>query len=351
MTRWRVVLILVAVWLVATSALAHAVGLSQAHIQRSEDTLQLEMVLARNELIGAVPALRDVRALDAGALAKHHTAIEQALTVKLESKSGCSAKLASATLTEEDGVRLLLVSTCKDTTITIHADYIEAFSHGHRQIMDAAGKNEVLYRGHTQFLLESLETGTKPLATSGPSFLGLLHMGITHILSFDGYDHLLFLLGLVLVGGTFRSLALVITSFTVAHSVALACAVLGWFTPSSRLVEPAIALSIAYVGVETFVVKKPQRRWLLSLVFGFVHGFAFAGALREISLARAQVPMALLSFNLGVEAGQLVALAVLLPLLLWLRTSEAFARHGVRAISAGVALVGLGLFVQRVFFT
>ena len=131
----------------------------------------------------------------------------------------------------------------------------------------------------------------------------MLKLGVEHILT--GADHLVFLLGLILVGGSLRSLVGVVTAFTLAHSITLALAALSIFAPSPRLVEPAIALSIAYVGVENLFVNDASKRWRITFPFGLIHGFGFAGALREIALPRAQLPIALVSFNLGVELGQL----------------------------------------------
>jgi hydrogenase/urease accessory protein HupE len=171
-------------------------------------------------------------------------------------------------------------------------------------------------------------------------------MGIEHILT--GYDHLVFILGLVLARARLRALLSVITAFTVAHSITLALAVLGVWAPSSRIVEPAIALSIAYVGVENFFVKDASKRWRITFPFGLIHGFGFAGALREIALPRSAVPAALVSFNLGVEAGQLAVLAVLLPLLFLLRGRTWFEPLGVRLVSGAVAVAGGIWFVARV---
>jgi hydrogenase/urease accessory protein HupE len=172
-------------------------------------------------------------------------------------------------------------------------------------------------------------------------------MGIEHILT--GYDHLVFLFGLVLLGGRPRAIVLVITAFTVAHSITLALATLGVWAPSPRIVEPAIALSIAYVGAENFFVTTAERRWRITFPFGLIHGFGFAGALREIGLPKAQVPEALVLFNLGVEMGQLAVLALVLPLIYWLRRFEWFRGRGVKGLSAAILLVGLFWFVNRVW--
>ena len=147
-------------------------------------------------------------------------------------------------------------------------------------------------------------------------------LGMEHI--FTGYDHLAFLFGLLLVatarglrGGT-RYILGVVTAFTVAHSVTLIAAGLGWVRLPSRFVESAIALSIAYVAVENLAVREPRHRWLLTFFFGLVHGFGFASVLAEIGLPPSGVIPSLVSFNVGVELGQLTVVCAVAPLLLWL---------------------------------
>jgi hydrogenase/urease accessory protein HupE len=191
-----------------------------------------------------------------------------------------------------------------------------------------------------------------PVAEKG-LFLPMLRLGVEHILT--GFDHLTFLFALLLVPMRTRLLLAVITSFTLAHSVSLALAVLGVWTPSPRIVEPLIAASIVFVGVENLFLSKPERRVALTSAFGFVHGFGFAGALLEAQLERRSVPVALFAFNLGVEAGQLAVLALVLPILLYLRrrpeTRAALERDGkaYRALSVAVAAAGAVWLALRVF--
>jgi hydrogenase/urease accessory protein HupE len=173
----------------------------------------------------------------------------------------------------------------------------------------------------------------------------MLKLGVEHILT--GADHLVFLLGLILVGGRLRSLVGVVSAFTLAHSITLALATLSIFAPSPRLVEPAIALSIAYVGVENLFVKDASKRWRITFPFGLIHGFGFAAALREIALPRAQIPIALVSFNLGVEIGQLGVLAIALPLTVAARNAPWFGDRGVKLLSLAIAIGGAALFVER----
>ncbi len=135
-------------------------------------------------------------------------------------------------------------------------------------------------------------------------------LGVEHILS--GYDHLLFVIGLLFLVGFQRRLVWTITAFTVAHSLTLASAAIGWLTLRSPPVEACIALSILLVAVEAAHSRQTlARRWpaLVAFLFGLVHGLGFAGALQEIGLPQQHLAAALLTFNLGVEAGQLLTVA------------------------------------------
>lgn len=183
------------------------------------------------------------------------------------------------------------------------------------------------------------------------TFLPFLGLGVEHILK--GYDHLLFLLGLLVVCRRFSSVALLITCFTLAHSVTLALAALDLFTLSPRLVEPLIAASIVFVGVENLVRRdEPKWRWALTLAFGLIHGFGFAGVLREAGLGSSGSSLLapLFSFNLGVEVGQVAVAAVVLPLLWRLRRWPAFDQRGHVFISALVILAGAYWLLRRLFF-
>jgi hydrogenase/urease accessory protein HupE len=143
-----------------------------------------------------------------------------------------------------------------------------------------------------------------------------LRLGFDHILA--GIDHLIFVLGLtLLVGGGWR-LVKTITAFTVAHSITLALSTLGLVRVSQAPVEAAIALSIVFLARELLMLRQGQpgltsrAPWLVAFIFGLLHGLGFAGALREIGLPQGDIPLALLAFNMGVEAGQLAFVAVVL---------------------------------------
>jgi hydrogenase/urease accessory protein HupE len=173
--------------------------------------------------------------------------------------------------------------------------------------------------------------------------------GMHHILI--GPDHLLFLVGLLLLGGSLGQLTRIVTAFTLAHSVTLSLAALAIVSPPARLVEPAIALSIVYVGADNLLVGRGRdvRAWI-AFAFGLAHGFAFAGVLGEMSLPRSAIGWSLLSFNVGVEIGQLVVVAAVAAALGALRRhSEAAGRRVSFAGSTVVIAAGAFWFVQRVF--
>jgi hypothetical protein len=171
-----------------------------------------------------------------------------------------------------------------------------------------------------------------------------LWLGIEHILT--GYDHILFLISLLMLGGGLKYLLKVVTAFTVAHSVTLSLAVLDVVSLPSRWVECAIALTIVYVAAENFWRKSVQGRWQLTFSFGLIHGLGFAGILQEMDIPRSHLALSLASFNLGVEIGQatIVAIAFLLLQALQQLSWEAHFRHWV---SVGIFITGLLWFVQR----
>ncbi len=139
--------------------------------------------------------------------------------------------------------------------------------------------------------------------------------GVRHI--FIGPDHILFLVGLLLLGGTLSQLLRIVTAFTLAHSVTLVLATLNVLSPPARVIEPMIALSIIFVGAHALWQSKEGRDWrlLFAFCFGFVHGFGFANVLREMRLPRGALGWSLFSFNAGVEIGQACIVLAVAPLL------------------------------------
>jgi hydrogenase/urease accessory protein HupE len=169
-------------------------------------------------------------------------------------------------------------------------------------------------------------------------------LGIEHILI--GFDHILFLIALILLDPRIGSLVRSITAFTVTHSITLALAWLGIFTPPELWVEVVIAASIVFVALENLLSRPLTSRWKIAGLFGLVHGLGFYSVLNALELGKSDALTTLLAFNLGIEVGQLaIIIVVALPLLL-LRNNARY-RFGVQAASLGIAAIGLWLLVER----
>ena len=206
----------------------------------------------------------------------------------------------------------------------------------------------------TQAILDKDRTAVEFYASSPRGIWAIARefvpAGARHILT--GFDHLLFLFGLLLLGGTMRHLVLIVSAFTVAQVITLALAALNIVTPSLRFVEPGIALSIVYVGADNLMVRggRDVRAWIAA-AFGFIHGFGYAGILRGLNLSRLATSWSVLSFNLGVEIAQLVVVfAVALALRALRSRSEVAGRRLAFAGSILVIATGTVWFIQRVFF-
>lgn len=178
-------------------------------------------------------------------------------------------------------------------------------------------------------------------------------LGVEHILL--GVDHLLFVLALLLLVRDVWMLVKVITAFTVAHSITLALAALGWAQIPQAPVEAVIALSIMFVAAEVVRQTGPEsdltRRmpWLVAFAFGLLHGLGFGGALKEIGLPQSDVPLALLTFNLGVEAGQLLFVFTVVGASALVRRALSLDRAWLRtAVGYGIGSLAAVWFVQRV---
>jgi hydrogenase/urease accessory protein HupE len=357
----------VVVSLVTLRADAHAIGLSSGEYTAKGNALTGKLVFARGEVAALAPALdadRDGH-ISASEVENAKTLLQTKVLERVVVKSGgasCAPAITDAALTEQDGLIVSGKWECADAAkgfdveILLFDDLARGHRHIARVVSGAATRDEVLYGDARTFQVAAdgaPAPGPEAKAARNHSAFGFLKMGIEHILT--GYDHLLFLLGLVLARARVRSLLAVVTAFTAAHSITLAVATLGLWSPPSSIVEPAIALSIAYVGIENFFVKDATKRWRITFPFGLIHGFGFASALRELDLPKGDVPVALVTFNLGVELGQLLVMAVVLPGIFFFRwLVEKYApkstveRITVGVVSAGVAVAGAIWFVLRV---
>ena len=204
----------------------------------------------------------------------------------------------------------------------------------------------------TRWLLAAQISDTFELATLTPPSrfqvaIQYLSLGFTHILP-KGLDHILFVLGLFLLSTKFKPLLLQVTAFTVAHTLTLALTIYGVFTLAPAIVEPLIALSIAYVAVENLVTTELQP-WRVAIVFAFglLHGMGFAGVLGDLGLPRSEFITALLTFNVGVEIGQLTVIGAAFIAVVGFRERSWFRVRVVVPASLAIATVGLYWTVER----
>jgi hypothetical protein len=312
-------------------ASAHSVGVSRGEYRRTPAGLEVSLAFAASEVapLGGPAQLLQRLQVRAGA--------------------PCRGELERAVPLERDGIAITALFRCtgREPVRVSLAPLLHELTHGHRhEAVQSNGASVLLFEAEPE-LVVSESAASEQSSTPPANILGFVGLGVEHILL--GYDHLVFLLGLVVVGLGTRRTIVVASAFTLAHSLSLAATVLGGWTPPSAIIEPAIALSIVYVGVENLLAKGHERRTRLAFAFGLVHGFGFASALADVEFGGRALVGALFGFNAGVELGQLLVLALLLPLVSFVLARPAIARHAVRAVSAGVAASGAVWFFSRVF--
>ena len=291
---WRVVLVFIASLTISTTALAHEVR--PALVQINQTAPGSYQVTWKQPVVGDM-AVRMVPHLSSGVLDKPATTEEISPAFRIRTwdvKAG--APLDGQTLTIEG-----LKETVTDVLVRITP------TQG-TEINTVIHPSEAAYR----------------IVLSGPAGMAVpayLRLGIEHILT--GFDHLMFVLGLLLLIGTSWRIVKAVTAFTVAHSITLALAALGIVKFPTAIIEALVALSIVFVASELLSSKDTltrRRPWLIAFVFGLLHGLAFAGALSNIGLPPHAEPQALFLFNVGVEIGQLAFITTAVAVILILRS-------------------------------
>jgi hydrogenase/urease accessory protein HupE len=337
--------------LFAEDAGAHSVGLSRGQFRVFGASGRIRYSFPSADLARAFPAIDSNHdsSLSPAEIDRGREALDRGIvrsTVIYADEVPCETHLDSARQDEADGVLLNASFQCDRVVRRLSIDFafVDRFPGEHRHVATIdAGDHETSFVVDRARRRIDVDLGdVAPQTTFG----AMVWMGVMHI--WTGYDHLAFLLGLLLLGGEARTLVLVVSAFTLAHSITLCLAVLGIVSLASSVVEPTIALSIAYVGLENLFAPNPSKRWRIAFAFGLLHGLGFAGALTRLGLPRHHVAPALLAFNLGVEIGQLAVLAVCLPLILWARRAAAFRIWGVRALSLALAAAGGVWFWLRI---
>ncbi|HEY5770880.1 MAG TPA: HupE/UreJ family protein [Terrimicrobium sp.] len=343
----------------ASLAHAHDPGLSTATLKVFPDRLEAEVIIPQADLEALVPLDANHDGLVSPEELGHarpnlEPLLDEALTVRV---NGAAIVITDPSFQLDDKNNFRIVGSFRANdakALTVESTLIKRLPRGHRQFI-------TLVDDHGLTLAEALLSADQDvidvnmpqrLAEEDPparasTFREFFVMGVEHILT--GHDHLLFLFGLLIAMSQFRATIWVITCFTLAHSTTLALAAFDVVQVSGRVVEPLVAATIVYVGVENLLrTEGLTGRWRLTLIFGLVHGLGFATDLKEkLGVIGAEITVPLLSFNLGVELGQMAVAALVLPLIWWLRSEPAFVRTSVPVCSSLVVLGGAWWLLQR----
>jgi len=340
---------------VAVPAAAHPVPFSYLDVQLQTSAVEVSLVAHIFDLAHDLDVTPSDRLLDPALVAEREKAMQAMLAPRLELSADGRVLTpewgATDVLRDRQSLRFHLHYPVTSPPGTVAVNTVMfPYDPMHQTFVN-------VYEGETltsQMILDGKHPHLDYFAGTRQGVLAVVRKfipaGVHHILI--GPDHLLFLVGLLLLGGSTRQLLLVVTSFTVAHSITLSLAALDLVTPPARLIEPAIALSIVYVGADNILAQggRDVRGWI-AFTFGCVHGFGFANVLREMDLPRRALGWSLFSFNIGVEIGQLFVVVLVATAFTMLRAkSEWSRRHLAFAGSIVVIAAGAYWFVQRVFF-
>jgi len=355
----RFVIVFLLLLILASRSLAHDPGLSTGQLRILPARIEVELTFATADIQCIVePGVFFGKKVNPEELAMARPALEklarEAWSMRI-GKCPLAMEACAFRLDETNNFHLRCLFPIQSSgVVSARSLLIDRLPRGHRQFVTVLDHTNgvlaemLLSAGQDVITADILELSQPKGHPPTHTFGNFLKLGIEHIVT--GYDHLLFLFALLVMAPRFREAALIITSFTLAHSITLGLATLNVVSFGSKLVEPLIAATIVYVGVENLIRSAaPPGRSFLTFAFGLVHGFGFASALRELGVSSGTTGVAvpLLSFNLGVEVGQVSITALILPLIWSARRNPTFCRYAVPACSATVIALGACWFVQR----
>jgi hypothetical protein len=319
-----------AVVLLTSPARAHDVSRSDSKVEIQGREVRVTLTLNVKELqAGSEDVFNTVQ--------RHYFVTSPAapVTTSLEKSSVLAGTLLQ--------LQILYVFGQDVTALDVRSTLYEVMPAGHQHMMSVrlnGTLHEAILDARTQ---EATFTGVRE--TKLQTLWRFGRLGVEHI--FTGYDHLAFLLGLLVATTSLGSLVRIITSFTIAHSITLALATFNVVILPTRLTESLIALSIGYVATENLLDFRAMKRYYVTFLFGLVHGFGFSSVLREMDLPQSSLALSLFSFNAGVEIGQITFVLLIFPLVQDL-VSSGWKRLRP-AVSIGVACLAVYWFVQRAF--
>lgn len=339
--------------LTGSLAQAHEASLIYAQVTRAPDgtvTEALTLTPSTLALLAPVDANDDGELTDAE-LQANHAAIIAGVWEQLPLRAGdgpCTRREAKSRLVENHA-ELGATFLCGPGELTQTFQILSILPSSYRVVLvsykDGTLASQLFAQGGEQTLTMLGEGGATSAARGVGSWIVI---GVEHI--FKGIDHIAFLLAVLLIGGTWKRVLLLVTSFTIAHSITLAIVALGLVTLSDELgrwVEILIAASICWVVVENVVLKDHRHRVFLTFGFGLIHGFGFASVLMELGLGRS-VASGLLGFNLGVELGQALIVALFFPVIRYVSKRPTVNLWTLRVGSGAIFFAGLLWLIERV---
>ena len=333
------------------TAVAHVTSTGVAGLEVLGDRLTYRLTLAPEEVDPLyVPILEAAGRGEAAAVAQVDRALRAYARFAIEGEACIPGAIGVRPVRDNDGKLVLeMALSCSRAigTLWIRDDWPDVLGAHFQTVMTVNVARRVA--GQFVFIDARREATLELQSVSVGGMTSFVLMGAEHILS--GPDHLLFLLVLLALSRGFWSTVKIVTGFTLAHSITLSLAAVGWVDVPSRVVEPLIAASIVWVAAENLLAPRSgARRWLAAMFFGLLHGLGFAGGLLELGLPREALAPALVGFNLGVELGQLLFVAAVLPAIVWASRPGRLTRLP-QALSLVAAAVGVVWLLQRVFFS
>jgi hydrogenase/urease accessory protein HupE len=328
--------------------LAHATTTALLRVELVDNKLRYALSIVLPEIpIGSAEGLKSAANGDRAAAERIAGYARQTLSIEL---AGARCRMGAVRIGGAGAT---------DTRGTVEIDFTCDASHGRLDISEdwsallgehyqtlgnvktSSGERQVALKEESRKVSVDID---RPVATG---WLDFIKLGVEHIVT--GYDHLLFLVALLSTARDVWSVVRIVTAFTAAHSVTLSLATFGIVTIPDRIIEPLIAASIVWVALENLLVSEPdRRRWIWVFGFGLVHGFGFASALGELDLKGPAVVRALMGYNLGIEIGQLLFVAMFMPVLTLLKRGRG-ASLTPRIASLAVMMVGTYWLGERIF--
>ena len=339
---------------------AHDPGLSFAELSVNEYRIEAHLVFAKSDLESIVVMNADQDGnininSDLGMLAGEVLKITQG-------EQQLKAEIDSLKMAEKDALHIRLNYPLINTeTLTIKSKLLSRLARGHRQYLSVFNSENQLI-GEALLSAESHQFRIDNEQRSySHTLIKFLHEGVHHI--WIGFDHILFLVTLLLpavlvfikdhwfsvtnIKDALISTIKIVTAFTIAHSITLSLAVLNIVYIPSRLVESVIAFSVILTALNNLYPLFTKSRWLLAFIFGLIHGFGFAGVLTELGLPDDRLFVSLLGFNLGVEAGQIAIVSLLLPILYLMREANYYRMIVLRGGSFAALLIASIWLLER----